>query len=54
MFECPICIVPLDDEGNNLGAAFLEFRSPSNTKLCLIGSCGSFLNKSGLDQKFKN
>ena len=34
MFECPICIVPLDDEGNNLGAAFLEFRSKKASKQC--------------------
>lgn len=34
MFDCPICIIPLDEEGNNMGAAFLEFRSKKAAKGC--------------------
>ncbi|CAG2239258.1 unnamed protein product [Mytilus edulis] len=34
MFDCPICIIPLDEEGNNMGAAFLEFRSKKAAKQC--------------------
>lgn len=34
MFECPICIIPLDEEGNNFGCAFLEFRSKKAAKAC--------------------